>query len=65
MTPDQSPVCRECDTTMTCSKNEVDVDCGHGYIKSGDEYTCPECKTRVIVGFGSIWQHKTRVWVEG
>jgi uncharacterized membrane protein len=41
---------------MTCSKNEVRVDCGDGYVKSGDEYTCPSCEIRVIVGFGSMWQ---------
>tara|TARA_Y100000034_G_C6729717_1_gene323222 strand:- start:556 stop:765 length:210 start_codon:yes stop_codon:yes gene_type:complete len=54
--PDQRPVCSECETTMLCSKNEVRVDCGHGFVKSGDEYTCSECKIRVIVGFGSIWK---------
>jgi primosomal protein N' len=53
---DQRPVCSECETTMSCSKNEVRVDCGHGYVKSGDEYTCPSCNIRVIVGFGSMWQ---------
>jgi primosomal protein N' len=53
---DQRPVCSECETTMLCSKNEVRVDCGNGYVKSGDEYACPSCETRVIVGFGSTWQ---------
>jgi hypothetical protein len=41
---------------MLCAKNEVRVDCGGGYVKSGDEYTCPSCETRVIVGFGNMWQ---------
>jgi primosomal protein N' len=53
---DQRPVCAGCNTTMSCSKNEVRVDCGHGFVKSGDEYACPSCETRVIVGFGSIWK---------
>ncbi len=56
MTSDQRPVCAGCNTTMSCSQNEVRVDCGHGYVKSGDEYTCPSCGTRVIVGFGSTWK---------
>ena len=53
---DQRPVCSECETTMICSKNEVRVDCGNGYVKSGDEYTCSSCETRVIVGFGRMWE---------
>ena len=56
MKSDQRPVCAECETTMLCAKNEVRVDCGGGYVKSGDEYACPDCKTRVIIGFGSMWQ---------
>ena len=52
---DQRPVCSECETTMLCSENDVQVNCGDGYVKCGDEYACPECQTRVIIGFGSMW----------
>jgi primosomal protein N' len=56
MRSDQRPVCGNCHKTMTCVKNEVRVHCGHGYMKSGDEYSCPDCEQTVITGFGSIWK---------
>lgn len=62
MESDQRPVCSECETTMLCSKNEVRVDCGNGYVKSGDEYACPQCQVGVIVGFGSMWQPKSKTY---
>jgi len=49
------PVCAECSVEMRCSKNgRVVKSQGHGdygYFH-GDEYTCPGCKHRVVVGFG-------------
>lgn len=52
---DPRPVCGECFATMLCLKNEVRVDCGNGYVKSGDKYACPKCKMSVVVGFGDMW----------
>ncbi len=45
---------------MQCSKNEVLVDAGGGYIKSGDQYTCPVCDYSVIMGFGEIYQARSQ-----
>lgn len=46
------PVCGSCHVDMTCDKNEVEVDIGEGFVKSGDRYKCHECGATVIVGFG-------------
>ena len=57
---DQRPVCAPCRAIMQCSKNEVLVDAGGGYIKSGDQYTCPVCDYSVIMGFGEIYQARSQ-----
>jgi hypothetical protein len=53
----EQPVCAKCLQGMICEKNEVFVDCGHGYVKSGDRFRCSRCKAGVIVGFGKIHFH--------
>lgn len=51
----QRPVCYECSIEMRCSKNgRIVKSQAHGdlgYFR-GDEYKCPSCAHRVIVGFG-------------
>jgi hypothetical protein len=55
ITPDRRPVCGDCRETMVCNKNDIQVDCGNGYVKNGDQYECPECYYKVITGFGNLW----------
>tara|TARA_R110000751_G_scaffold53058_4_gene115206 strand:+ start:3664 stop:3816 length:153 start_codon:yes stop_codon:yes gene_type:complete len=43
---------------MSCIKNEVDVDCGESYVKSGDLYACGKCANSVIVGFGKMYRRR-------
>ena len=50
----EQPVCAKCLQGMDCEKNEVFVDCGNGYVKSGDRFRCRRCGAGVIVGFGKI-----------
>ena len=50
----EQPVCAKCLQGMDCEKNEVFVDCGHGYVKSGDLFRCHQCWAGVIVGFGKM-----------
>lgn len=51
------PVCAACKKEMRCRKNGIFVairtlsSCRY-YGHSGDKYTCPDCGTSVIVGFG-------------
>jgi|19_taG_2_1085344.scaffolds.fasta_scaffold26739_2 hypothetical protein len=49
------PYCCKCNYHMTCDKNEVEIDCGHGYVKSGDRYRCVTCGITVITGFGKTY----------
>ena len=53
----EQPVCAKCLHGMICEKNEVDVDCGNGYVKSGDRFRCSQWGAGVIVGFGKIHFH--------
>lgn len=51
----QRPVCVLCQVEMRCSKNGRIVKSeSHGEVGyfRGDEYACPKCGVRVIVGFG-------------
>ena len=52
----EQPVCATCLQGMECEKNEVSVDCGNGYVKSGDRFRCSRCKAGVIVGFGKMYK---------
>ena len=52
----ERPECATCLQGMDCEKNEVDVDCGNGYVKSGDRFRCSRCKAGVIVGFGKMYK---------
>ena len=50
------PVCVHCKRELRCSKNgrvlEL-ISAGEPYqLWSGDEFQCPDCGTRVIVGYG-------------
>lgn len=52
----QRPVCVLCQVEMRCSKNgRVVKSESHGEVGyfRGDEYACPKCGLRVIVGFGA------------
>ena len=51
------PVCAKCLQGMECDENEVFIDCGNGYVKSGDRFRCSRCQAGVIVGFGKM--HRT------
>ena len=53
----EQPVCAKCLQGMICEKNGGDVDCGNGYVKSGDRFRCSQCGAGVIVGFGKIHFH--------
>ena len=53
------PVCSECKTFMRCHKNgrKVEILSGSGFdepyqIWSGDEWECPSCKVKIVVGWG-------------
>jgi hypothetical protein len=45
-------VCSACKVTLRCVKNEKVVRFGGAEIKWGDEYQCPGCGIKVILGFG-------------
>jgi len=52
-----TPICVKCRLEMRCVKNNRlvrDPDTG-GFRSTfwmGDEYECPECKARIVTGFG-------------
>lgn len=51
----QRPVCVRCAMEMRCAKNgrivQSEAHGEFGYFH-GDEYACPSCDGRVVVGFG-------------
>ena len=55
-------VCVPCSRTFRCSRNEVSVvESGDDlHYQSGDMWTCPTCKTSIVIGFGKpITKHVT------
>ena len=59
------PVCAECAVEMHCSKNDRKYQTRPGHVDTriwaGDEYTCPQCQARIIIGWGT----KPVAWGDG
>ena len=51
------PVCTKCEVEFRCAKNGVEVldhnELGPYIISQADEFECPVCLHRIIVGFGN------------
>lgn len=52
-----TPICVACRLEMRCVKNmrlvcDPEAACGPSTYWYGDEYECPECKVRIVTGFG-------------
>lgn len=52
-----TPICVKCRLEMRCVKNnrlvcDPPAACGPSTYWLGDEFECPECKVRIITGFG-------------
>lgn len=49
-----NPICNECKVEMRCTKNSISV--AHvdnpQWIRTGDQYTCPDCGTKIITDMG-------------
>lgn len=47
------PICIPCQREYTCHKNEVEVLVGDVELYSADEFRCPGCDHRIIIGRAS------------
>lgn len=41
-------ICCKCRREMTCDKNEVGADFGHGHVYPADRFKCPECGYMIL-----------------
>jgi len=41
-------ICVECKQEMTCDKNGIGADFGHGHIYAGDRFKCMQCGKEIL-----------------
>lgn len=58
------PVCSKCELEFVPILNEVDVidynDNGAYLLSMADEWECPDCRFRIIRGFGEPYMHRSQ-----